>query len=245
MRARAIRALCFGFLAMAGGSIRPAPAWAQTMEHANYLFVMIDEVEQAPSLGERPVLLEAQAWYGGDYDRLWVKLSGEASTRESGGHLEAQALFSRLVSPWWDLQAGVRVDHAWGGGGRTRPHLALGIQGLAPYWFEVESAVFVDVDGDVSAQLSAAYDLLLSQSLILEPQLEVGVSFQDVPEWGIGSGVHDLGIGVRLRYEIIRELAPYVGYLWKRAFGGTANALAGAGAPYREGSLVLGLRAWY
>jgi copper resistance protein B len=221
------------------------PVRAQTMDQMNYLFLMVNDLEQAPGFGEKPILLDAEGWYGGDFNRLWVKLAGEASTRESEGDVEAQLLFSRLVSPWWDLQMGVRVDHAWGGGGQTRPHLALGIQGLAPYWFEVESSVFVDSDGNVSAELGAAYDILLSQSLILEPEIEVGLAVQDVPAWGIGSGVHDFELGARLRYEIKREFAPYVGYTWHRSFGDTADLMRAVGGPYREGSLVFGVRAWY
>ncbi|MEX2468054.1 MAG: copper resistance protein B [Gemmatimonadota bacterium] len=220
-------------------------AGAQTMERMNYLFVMVNDLEHAPSFAERPVLLDAEAWYGGDVNRLWFKIGGEASTRESEGEIEAQLLFSRLVSPWWDFQVGVRVDRAWGGGGLTRPHLAMALQGLAPYWFEVESSLFVDSDGKVSAGLTAAYDLLLSQSLILEPEMELGVAFQDVPEWGIAAGIHDLEVGTRLRYELRRELAPYVGFVWSRAFSGTADLMRAAGTPYREGSFVFGVRAWY
>ena len=223
----------------------PAPGHAQTMDQMNYLFLMVNDLEHARGLSERPVVLDAEGWYGGDYNRLWMKLEGDASTLESEGEIEGQLLFSRLVAPYWDLQAGVRVDHAWGGGGQTRPHLALALQGLAPYWFEVETSLFLDVDGNVSGAFSAGYDMLLSQSLILEPELEVGVALQDVPEWGIASGVHDLELGARLRYEIIRELAPYVGYVWHRSFGDTAELLRAAGAPYREGSFVFGIRAWY
>lgn len=221
------------------------PAYAQTMDHMKYLFVMIDHLEQAPSLSERPVLLGGQAWYGGDFNRLWMKLDAHASTRESEGDLEAQLLFSRLVSPWWDLQAGVRVDRHWGEESRTRPHLAVAVQGLAPYWFEVESALFVDVDGHVSGTVGAAYDVLFTQSLMLEPEVSVGWAAQEVPEWGVGAGVHDLEIGARLRWEIRREIAPYVGYLWERSFGATSDMRVAAGMPYRQGSFVFGVRAWY
>ncbi len=227
------------------GPSGPAQVSAQTMDQMNYLFIMVNDLEHARGLSERPVVLDAEGWYGGDYNRLWMKVEGDASTREAEGEIEGQLLFSRLVAPYWDLQAGVRVDHAWGGGGQTRPHLALGLQGLAPYWFEVETSLFLDVDGNVSGAFSAGYDMLLSQSLILEPELEVGVALQDVPEWGIASGVHDLELGARLRFEIVREFSPYVGYVWHRSFGDTAELLRAAGAPYREGSFVFGIRAWY
>jgi copper resistance protein B len=223
----------------------PRPSAGQTMDQMKFLFIMVNDLELAPGLAERPVLLDADAWYGGDFNRLWLKVGGHASSRERAGDVQAQLLFSRLVSPWWDLQMGLRVDHAWGGGGLTRPHLALGLQGLAPYWFEVESTLFVDVDGKVSASLAAGYDLLLSQSLILEPEVDLGIALQDVPEWGIAAGVHELELGARLRYEIRREFAPYLGYVWHRAFGGTADLVRASGSPHREGSFVFGVRAWY
>lgn len=237
--------LVAGLLATSGALLAPATVQGQTMDDMNYLFLMVNDLEQARGFAERPVVLDAEGWYGGDVNRFWFKVAGDASTVESEGEFEAQALFSRLISPWWDLQMGVRMDHAWGGGGQTRPHLALGIQGLAPYWFEVESAAFLDMDGNVSAEVSAAYDVLLSQTLILEPEVEISLALQDVPEWGIGSGVHDLELGTRLRWEIKRELAPYVGYVWSRSFGDTADLRRLAGVPYREGSFVFGVRAWY
>ncbi|MEX2472805.1 MAG: copper resistance protein B [Gemmatimonadota bacterium] len=241
----AVRVVVLAVLVTLGMLGRTLEVDGQTMDQKNYLFLMVNDLEQAPGLGERPILVDAEAWYGGDYNRLWLKLEGDASTLEPEGELEAQALFSRLISPWWDLQAGVRVDRAWGGGGRTRPHLALALQGLAPYWFEVETSVFLDVDGNVSAAFTAAYDMLLTQSLILEPEFEVGLSVQDVPDWGIGAGVHDFVLGGRLRYEIRREFAPYVGFVWHRASGGTADLRRTAGLPVGDGSLVFGVRAWY
>ncbi|MEX2465525.1 MAG: copper resistance protein B [Gemmatimonadota bacterium] len=239
------RTVMAALIAATGGLGSSPTIHAQTMDQMKYLFVMVNDLEQARGFGERPVLLGAEAWYGGDSDRFWLKVDGHASTTERAGEVETQLLFSHLVSPWWDLQMGVRVDHAWGGGGLTRPHLAIGLQGLAPYWFEVESSVFVDADGRLSASLGAAYDLLLSQSLILEPEVELGIALQDVPEWAIASGVHQLEVGTRLRYEIRREFAPYIGWVWHRAFGGTADLMRASGVPHREGSFVFGIRAWY
>lgn len=239
------RLVVAGALLLASAGWWPRAVEAQTMDQMKYLFVMVNDLEHARGFRERPVLLDAEAWYGGDFNRLWVKVGGHASTVERSGGVAAQLLFSRLVSPWWDLQMGVRVDHAWGSGGRTRPHLAVGLQGLAPYWFEVESGLFVDVDGSVSAAIGASYDVLLSQRLVLEPEVDVGIAFQDVPDWGVAAGVHEVALGARLRYEIRRELAPYVGVAWHRAFGGTADLLRAGGEPIREGSFVIGVRAWY
>jgi len=220
-------------------------ASAQMMDQARYLFLFADNLEQAPGLSGRPIRLEADAWYGGSYDRLWMKVDGDAETNRSEGEVEVQALFSRLVAPYWDVQIGVRVDATWGDDSRTRTHLALGLQGLAPYWFEVETTAFVSAAGDVSASLQASYDLLVTQRLVLEPEFEVRASIQGQPEWHLGSGLNDTELGLRLRYELRREFAPYVGYVWVRSFGATADLRRAAGGTSRQGSLVAGLRMWY
>jgi copper resistance protein B len=229
---------------LGGASARPVSA--QVMDQARYLFLYADKLEQAPGLPGRPLRLEGDAWYGGSWNRLWIKLDGDVATRgPEEGEIEAQALFSRLVSPYRDLQAGIRVDGRWGEGGRARPHLAVALQGLAPYWFEVESALFVSARGDVSGSLQARYDVLFTQRLILEPELDVGASLQDVPEWGVGAGITHAELGLRLRYEVRREFAPYVGYVWRRSFSGTADLLRTAGDPPRQGSLVAGVTMWH
>lgn len=223
----------------------PRVAVAQVMDQARYLYILADNFEQAPGLSGRPVRLEGDAWYGGIYNRLWMKVDADADTRGGEGEIQAQALFSRMISPYFDVQVGGRIDAAWGDGIQSRTHLAVGVQGLAPYWFEVESTLFVSQAGDVSGTLKASYDLLFTQRLILEPDVEITASVQDQPEWGVASGVNDAQLGVRLRYEIRREFAPYVGWLWRRSFGGTADLRRAAGAPWKQGSLVAGVRMWY
>ena len=223
----------------------PAAARGQTMTMAMddrtvYTYVSFDELEYRAGPEERPVELDALAWIGGDFNRVWVKARGERSTRGGAGEVEGQILYGRVVSPFWDLQVGVRLDTRFGGGteGRTRGQLAIGLQGLAPLWFEVESALFVSDDGDVSARIQASYDLLLTQRLILEPELEFDLAAQDVPEFGVASGLSTIEVGARVRYEIVRELAPYVGISWERHRGGSDG-------PERETSMVAGLRWWY
>jgi copper resistance protein B len=223
----------------------PDAASGQVSDQARYLFIFADNFEQAPAFSGSPVRLEGDLWYGGSYNRLWMKVDGDADTEGGDGQLEAQALFSRLVAPYWDVQIGLRLDALWGEESRSRGHLALGIQGLAPYWFELETTLFVSTEGDVSASLQASYDLLFTQRLVLEPEVEVNASFQEQAEWGLGSGITDTELGLRLRYEIRREFAPYVGYVWARNFGGTADFLRTAGFARRQGSLVAGLRMWY
>lgn len=219
---------------------------AQVMDDEIYTFVLLDHLDFAPGPDARPLEWEAKAWIGGDYDRLWITTEGEYETAERAGHAEVQARYGRLITPFFEVQGGVRLDGAYGDGGEdTRAFLAFGLEGLAPYLFEAAPFVFLSRDGDISARLEASYHLLLTQRLIVEPELELNAAIQEVPEHGVGSGLNDVEFGLRLRYEIVREFAPYIGYTWTRRFGETADfARAGAG-DVSEGAFVVGLRAWY
>jgi copper resistance protein B len=223
-----------------------APSSAQ-MGGNTYTYVAFDELELATSPEARPVVFDGEAWWGGDFDRLWLKLAGEVGTEDGLREAEvaAQALYSRAVTPFWNFQTGIRVDHVTGDGGATRPRLAVGFEGLARYWFEVEAFAFVGEDGDVTGSLEASYDILLGQRLILEPEVEISVASETIPEFGLGSGFTEGEVGFRLRYEIRREFAPYVGWSWERAFGDTADLLEARGEDTTEGTFVVGLRWWY
>lgn len=225
----------------------PSGAGAQTMDDRIYTFVSFDELEYRPGLGgEEPVAYDGEMWIGGDYDRLWLKAHGEQSTLAGEGHLEAQALYSRAVSAFWNVQVGLRLDRRYGeGSGATRGHLAAGIQGLAPYWFHVESFLFVSQHGDVSARLEARWEMPFTQRLVLEPEVKGDLALQDVPEWGVGWGLSEVELGARLRYEIRRELAPYVGYSWSRSVGETADLARSGGREASRGSLVVGIHLWH
>jgi copper resistance protein B len=188
---------------------------------------------------------EVQGWVGGDYDRLWLKFEGDDGAPDDGD-FEVQALYSRLIAPYWDLQAGVRYDRTLAQGPvRQRAHLVVGLEGLAPYWFEVEPALFVSDDGDVSARLEASVDLLITQRLVLQPNVEINVAAQSVEEWGIGSGLNDLEMALRLRYEIRPEVAPSLGVQWKGLFGETGDLAEQRAEPRRATTFLVGLRAWF
>jgi copper resistance protein B len=183
-----------------------------------------------------------QFWYGGDLNKLWIKSDGEGTFGEGVERAEVQALFSRAIAPFFDLQAGVRYDF------RPRPdraHLVLGIQGLAPYWFEIEAAAFLSEKGDITARAEVEYDLRITQRLILQPRAELDLSLQDIPELGIGAGLSTAEAGLRLRYEIVPEFAPYVGVQYERAIGDTADFRRASGDEVGGWSLVLGVRAWF
>ena len=208
---------------------------------------LVDQLEASIREGRDGYAWDGQFWYGGDIDKLWLKTEGEG---QLGGELEAvevQALWSHAIDPWFDLQAGVRQDLR---SGPDRTHLILGIQGLAPYWFEVEGAVFLSTKGEVTARAEAEYDLRLTQHLILQPLVEADFSLQDIPEIGLGSGLTSAELGARLRYEFfprsgLAVIAPYVGVEYERTFGDTARFRRAAGEEVGGWSLLLGLRTWF
>jgi copper resistance protein B len=207
-----------------------------------YTLVLVDRLEYQTNEGDDLLLWDAQAWLGGDYDKLWVKTEGE---RTLGGVLEEaqlQALYSRAIAPFWDLQVGVQHDFE---PNPSRTSGVIGIQGLARYWFEVDAAAFVSEDGDVSARVEAEYELLITQQLVLQPRAELSFAVQDVEELGIGSGLSTAELGLRLRYEVKREVAPYVGVSWSRKVGETARFARDEGEDVSAVSFVAGIRLWF
>jgi copper resistance protein B len=203
---------------------------------------LLDQAEVTFDDGDVGFEWDAQFWYGGDIDKLWLKSEGEGAFGEALEHGEVQALFSRAIDPWFDVQAGIRQDF---GTGSDRTHLALGLQGLAPYWFEVEGTVFLSTEGELTARLEGEYDLRLTQQLILQPRLELDLSLQDMPDIDIGAGLSTASLGARLRYEIVPEFAPYVGVQYERAFGRTADFREAHGDDAGAFRLLAGLRIWF
>ena len=207
----------------------------------HYLF-LVDRLEARLRGGADGYAWDAAFRYGGDIDRLWLKSEGEGAFGEGLERGEVQALWSHAIGPFFDFQAGARLDF---GPGPERPHLVAGVQGLAPYWFEVDAALFLSSEGDITARLEAEYDQRITQRLILQPRVEAELSLQDVPELGIGAGLSSAEAGLRLRYEIVPEFAPYVGIEYERAFGDTARFIRAAGEDPGGWSLLLGVRAWF
>ena len=222
----------------------PQETRAQIFDDQIYTFVLFDRLEYVPGASEQPVSLEATSWIGGDLNRLWIRAEGEQSTLEGEGEVELEALYGRLITPFFDAVGGVRLDTRWGEVGQTRGFLAVGVQGIAPYMAEVEPTLYVSQDGDVSARFEAAYGFLFTQRLVLEPEVEVSAALQDVPEWGVGSGINNFSLGLRMRYEFSRKFAPYIGYEWDWRFGETADLARAARGDASSGALVFGLRLW-
>jgi copper resistance protein B len=205
--------------------------------------ILVERLEAriATDGGEDGYVWDAQAWYGGDINRFVLKTEGEG---EFGGALEdaeIQALYSRAIGPFFDLQAGVRLDFEPG----SLTHLVVGLQGLAPYMVHLDGALFLSDRGDLTARVEAEYDQKITQRLILQPRIEAGFAAQDIPEREIGAGITTIEPGLRLRYEILREFAPYIGIEYEAKLGETAD-IARANRRDPDGvKAVIGLRAWF
>tara|TARA_R110000850_G_scaffold9841_2_gene35699 strand:+ start:2056 stop:3237 length:1182 start_codon:yes stop_codon:yes gene_type:complete len=205
-------------------------------------FISFNLAEYQARKGRDGFRWDGEAWYGGDINRLTIKSEGEGLLGEGIESAEVQALYSRAIGPYFNAQAGIRQDL---GPGPDRTYATIGFEGLAPYWFEVEGALFLSNKGDLLARLEGYYDQRITQKLILQPMAEANFALQDVPETGIGSGLSDFELGLRLRYEIVKEFAPYVGVEWARKVGDTARFARTAGEDADSVSLVMGVRLWF
>ncbi|MEH6676987.1 copper resistance protein B [Phenylobacterium sp.] len=204
--------------------------------------LIIDRLEAAFGEGEATWLWDVQGWAGGDINRAWFKTEGEGDVDGGLEGAEVQLLYGRAVTPFWDVQLGVRHDFVRGGDDLS--HLAFGVQGLAPHWWEVDAAAFLSQDGDLTARVEAEYDQRITQRLILQPRLELEASANDVPARQLAAGFSHAAAGLRLRYEFAPEFAPYVGVEWHGAQGGSADLIEAAGGEADDVRLVLGLKAW-
>ena len=202
-----------------------------------------DRLEYQTRESDEALLWDIQAWIGRDYNKIYFKSEGSYLLDEDKAEeISTELLYSRNVTTFWDVQVGIRHDFR---PEPTRTFAAFGVQGLAPLWFEVEATAYVSEDGDVSAALEVEYDLLLSQRLILQPRLETTIAIQEVEEYGVGQGINDIGLGLRLRYEISRKFAPYIGVSWTQKIGETANLAEAEGEPTNITSFVAGVRVWF
>jgi copper resistance protein B len=208
---------------------------------------LVDQLEASIGRRSDSYAWDAQFWYGGDIDKFWLKTEGEGEFKGELKHVEVQALWSHAINPWFDLQAGMRQDLR---SGPDRTHLVFGLQGLAPYWFEVEGTLFLSNKGDVTARAEVEYDLRITQALILQPRGEIDLSFQDVRELELGSGLSSAEFGARLRYELFPSsgpavVAPYIGVQYERAFSNTARFRRKAGQDVDGWGVLAGVRTWF
>lgn len=213
-------------------------------EHGGGTFsqLMFNLAEYQVKNGHDGFRWDGEGWFGGDINRLVVKSEGSGAFGEGVEDAEIQALYARAIGPYFNFQAGVRYDIK---PNPSRTYATIGFEGLAPYWFEVEGALFVSDKGDVLGRLEGYYDQRITQRWILQPRAELNFAAQDVPETGIGSGLSDVELGLRLRYEIAREFAPYIGVSWDRRIGDTARFARAEGEDIEATSFVVGVRAWF
>lgn len=223
-----------------GYDFGPIPRPRMGDEHS-FGSVLIDRLESVHAEDNVSATYDIKAWFGRDYDRIVLKAEGDYD----GGAIEearTELLWGHAVAAYWNMQLGVRHDS---GAGPERDWIAFGVQGLAPYWFEVDAAVYVGENGRTALRAEAEYELLLTQKLIVQPRVEMNVYGKRDPERELGSGLSDLTAGVRLRYEIRREIAPYVGIERVARFGTTADLVQAAGADAQETRYVAGVRWWF
>ena len=216
----------------------PRPRFAD--EHS-FGSLLIDRLEWVHTSNITATAYDIQAWYGRDFDRVVLKAEGDI---DNGAVQEARTelLWNHAVSAFWDTQFGLRYDS---GEGPERSWLALGVQGLAPYWFEITATAYVGDENRTALRLDGEYELLLTQRLKLQPRLEADFYGKDDTERALGSGLSDLIVGLRLRYEFLRELAPYMGIEWAGKYGGTADYARALGDSSKETRWVAGLRFWF
>ncbi len=200
-----------------------------------------DRLETQVRRGRDGYLWDLQGYYGSPTSRFWFKSEGEGSFGERTEDAEFQALYSRAITPFFDLQAGVRQDVQ----GPNTTYGVIGVQGLAPYLFEVDAALFVSHRGDVTARVEAEVDQRITQRLILQPRVELNLAAQDVPQLGVGAGLDKVEVGLRLRYEIVRELAPYIGIEQSWKLGRSATYARASGEDPSVTNYVVGIRFWF
>ncbi len=204
--------------------------------------ILFNLAEYRVQKGSNGYRWDGEGWFGGDLNRFVVKTEGEGLRDKGVESAELQALYSRAVTPYFNLQAGVRQDiqpHS------ARTYATVGFEGIAPYWFELSGSVFLSDKGNVLGRLEGYYDQRITQKLILQPRVELNFAARNVSASRVGAGLTNAEVGLRLRYEFKRELAPYVGLSWDAKASGTAEYARAAGDRVQRTSLVIGLRAWF
>lgn len=214
-----------------------------TEEHGGAVLwkIMLDQAEYQAGPEGAGYGWDAEAWIGGDLNRLVIKTEGQGTTRKGVEDAEWQALYSRAIGPYTDLQGGIRQDV----GRDVSTYATFGIETILPYWFKVDAAFFISNRGDGFARLEGSYDFFLTQRVVLQPDLELNVAMQNVPNAMLASGLTDVRAGLRLRYDITRNLSPYVGVELSRTIGGTATLHRAAGERVENTRFVFGIRTFF
>jgi copper resistance protein B len=210
-------------------------------DRAIHSFVVFDQLEWLANGGTASIALDSKGWIGGDRERLWFRAEGNS---EDGRVDDAQVhlLYGKQFSRWWDVVGGIRQDFR---PGPAQTWAAVGLQGLAPYWFEVEATGYVGEGGRTHARLEVEYELLLTNRLVAQPLAEIELFGKSDPARGIGAGLSTTEVGLRVRYEFRREFAPYAGIVWRNKWGKTADVAVATGESTGGARFVTGLRLWF
>lgn len=230
-----------GYTLDSGPYVLPASQRLRLADEHNFGALLVNRLERGYARDHNGTAYDAQAWFGRDYDRLVFKAEGDAA-RGKLQEARTELLWGHAIAAFWDTQLGVRYDS---GVGPDRGWLAFGVQGLAPYWFEIDAAAYLGESGRTALRLGAEYELLFTQKFILQPRIEINLHGKSDPARDVGSGMSDALAGVRLRYEFTRQFAPYAGIEWAGKFDETANFARAAGEKTRETRWVAGMRFWF
>lgn len=230
-----------GYALDSGPYALPGPRQLRLADEHNFGSLLVDRLERAYTRDDNETAFDVLAWFGRDFDRLVFKSEGDAA-RGKLQKARTELLWGHAIAIFWDTQLGVRYDS---GVGPDRGWLAFGVQGLAPYWFDVEATAYVGSEGRTALRFAATYDLLFTQKLVLQPRVELNLYGKRDEARGIGSGLSDGAAGLRLRYEFTRQFAPYVGVERAGKFGRTADLVRAAGEKADETRWVAGVRFWF
>jgi copper resistance protein B len=207
----------------------------------NLASLLVDRLESVTTTGNAAMTYDLQAWLGKTYNHLLLRAEGEMQNGNSE-NARTELLWAHAISPYWDSHLGVRYDN---GSGRNRGWLAFGVQGLAPYWLYTEATFYVNEQGRTAFRVELEYDVLITQRLILQPRMEANLYGKNDAAHILGNGLSNIEVGMRLRYEIRREFAPYIGVEWGSTVGNTANYARANGRAVEETRFVAGVHFWF
>lgn len=224
------------------GPYAKSPRQLRLADEHRFLSLHLNRLERAGNAAGTHLAYDAQLRYGTDYNRLVIRAEGEQAEGNVAPETRTEVMWSHAYGPFWDIQAGVRSDT---GAEPVRNWFGFGVQGLAPYWFEVDAFAYIGEGGRTALRLGAEYELLLTQKLVLQPRVEFNAYGQADEARGLGSGLSDVTTGLRLRYEISPQFAPYVGVEWASKLGATADLARATGESTEENRWVAGVRIWF
>ncbi len=203
--------------------------------------ITIDQLEKRDANSSKPFAWEVQGWAGYDLDKFVFKTEGERADGETE-KAELQLLYSKAIDPYWDIQFGIRHDFY---PKPTQDWAVMALQGVAPYYFETDASLFIGEDGQTALRLESEYEMMLTQQWVLSPEIELNIHGKNDEEREVGSGLSNIEAGLRLRYEVKREFAPYIGIHWEKKIGKTADYAREEGEDTSDAQFVIGIRAWF